>query len=266
MLGTPEESFAELPLYCHNLKVKNQGTITHIGTDDEDRFEIFFTIGAVIRTIVLHMRPLIIIDGAHIKGEFFGTMYLADVMDGNNNILPLAYRVGKFKTFRSSDWFLRKLKECIIGKQDHLTIISDGAVYIALAIKNVFPNALHACKAYRISDFEESFSTLRDWLPSIANKLDMIGLEKWARFHFPDKRPSWCNTIENRIIPGPAGILQLAQLHKTSEIREGGHNGEMSSQEYVRKITEEASEDDHFTRGPRLSAVQYLAAEGSITI
>ncbi|GJX56972.1 hypothetical protein Tco_0286869 [Tanacetum coccineum] len=67
-----------------------------------------------------------------------------------------------------------------------------------------------------------------------------------------------------RIIPGPAGILQLAQLRKTSEIREGGHNGEMLTQEYVRKITEEASEDDHFTRGPWLSAVQYLAAEGSI--
>nr|GEV82126.1 hypothetical protein [Tanacetum cinerariifolium] len=68
-----------------------------------------------------------------------------------------------------------------------------------------------------------------------------------------------------RIIPGPAGILQLAQLRKASEIREGGHNGEMSTQEYVRKITEEASKDDHFTRGSWLSAVQYLAAGGSIT-
>nr|GEW23117.1 hypothetical protein [Tanacetum cinerariifolium]GEX18542.1 hypothetical protein [Tanacetum cinerariifolium] len=66
------------------------------------------------------------------------------------------------------------------------------------------------------------------------------------------------------VISGPAGILQLAQLRKTSEIKEGGHNGEMSTQEYVRKITEEASEDDHFTRGPWLSAVQYLAAEGGI--
>ncbi|GJR94062.1 calcium uniporter protein [Tanacetum coccineum] len=126
--GTPQESFSELPLYCHNLKLKNQGTITHIETDDEDRFEIFFlAIGAVIRTFVLHMRPLIIIDGAHLKGEFLGTMYLAVAMDGNNQILPLAYGVGKSETFRSWDWFLTKLKECIIGKQDHLTIISDGA-------------------------------------------------------------------------------------------------------------------------------------------
>ncbi|GJV07794.1 transmembrane 9 superfamily member 11-like protein [Tanacetum coccineum] len=137
-------------------------------------------------------------------------MYLAVAMDGNNQILPLAYGVGKSETFRSWDWFLRKLKECIIGKQDNLTIISDGAVSIASAIKNVFPNAFHgrccrhllmnlrekcprfiskeelfwkACKAYRIS----RFSTLRNWLPSVANKLDMIGLAKWARVHFPDE-------------------------------------------------------------------------------
>nr|GFB40265.1 hypothetical protein [Tanacetum cinerariifolium] len=120
------------------------------------------------------MRPFIIIDGAHLKGEFLGTM------DGNNQILSLAYGVGKSETFRSWDWFLRKLKECIICKQDHVTIISDGAVSIVLAIKNVFTNAFHG-RCY----FEERFSTLRDWLPSIANKLDMIGLEKWARVPFP---------------------------------------------------------------------------------
>ncbi|GKC32467.1 transmembrane 9 superfamily member 11-like protein [Tanacetum coccineum] len=490
--GTHEESFAELPLYFHNLKLKNQGTITHIETNDEDRFEIFFlVVGSMIRTFVLHMRLLIIIDGAHLKGKFLGTMYLAVAMDGNNQILPLAYGVGKSETFRSWDWFLTKLKECIIGKQDHLTIISDGAVSIASAIKNVFPNAFHgrccrhllmnlrekcprfiskeelfwkACKAYRISDFEERFSTLRDWLPSIANKLDMIGLEKWARVHFPGMRYNYmtsnsaesvnalsrhsrklpiCMMIDwfikslqqwyfehrqtadehkheltpwaeaklaqriaksatwtvrpaanylynvvdyyknatvdlntrtcscgqwqlsglpcghliavmrhlrqssanqfafscfktsvwrasyneviydvghpsewdkpdgliivlppvmdkrlpgrprnrdrfrskgeqitqksctrcfkgghNRrdcpIIPSRASILQLAQLRKISEIREGGHNDEMSTQEYVKRITEEASEDDHFTRGPWLSMVPYLVVEGSI--
>nr|GEV77156.1 hypothetical protein [Tanacetum cinerariifolium] len=105
---------------------------------------------------------------------------------------------------------------------------------------------------------------------------------KYFRIGKPEKRPSWCSTIENSyeisqqnthpiggdnavsIIPGPAGILQLAQLRKTAEIREGGHNCEMLTQEYVRRITEEASDDDHFTRGPWLSAVQYLAVEGSI--
>ncbi|GJZ97435.1 putative reverse transcriptase domain-containing protein [Tanacetum coccineum] len=90
-------------------------TITHIEIEDEDRFEIFF----------LAMGAAVI------------------AMDDNNHILPLAYGVGKSETFRSWDWFLTKLKECIIGKQDNLTIISDGAGSIALAIKNVFPDAFH---------------------------------------------------------------------------------------------------------------------------
>nr|GEU69692.1 hypothetical protein [Tanacetum cinerariifolium] len=69
-----------------------------------------------------------------------------------------------------------------------------------------------------------------------------------------------------RIMPGPAGILQAAKLCKTTEIMEGSHNCEMPTREYVRKITEEASEDDHFTYDPWHSAVQYVAVEGSIII
>nr|GEZ74738.1 hypothetical protein [Tanacetum cinerariifolium] len=49
----PEESFAELPLYCHNLKVKNPWTITHIEPHDQDRFEIFF-LQSVPRHLMRH--------------------------------------------------------------------------------------------------------------------------------------------------------------------------------------------------------------------
>ena len=50
-----------------------------------------------IRTFVNHTRPVIIIDGAHLKGAYLGTNLMAVAMDGNNDILPLAYgvRVGE---------------------------------------------------------------------------------------------------------------------------------------------------------------------------
>ncbi|GJX30720.1 transposase, MuDR, MULE transposase domain protein [Tanacetum coccineum] len=41
-----------------------------------------------------------------------------------------------------------------------------------------------------------------------------------------------------------------------------GHENVMPTQEYVRKITEDASKDDHFIGGPWLRAVVYLHAEG----
>nr|GEZ85552.1 hypothetical protein [Tanacetum cinerariifolium] len=131
-------------------------------------FDLKKKVGAAIRTFVSHVRPLIVIDGAHRKGEFFGTMYLAVAIDFNNQISPLAYGVGKSKTFRSWDWFLRKLKECIIGKQNNLTIISDGAVSIASAINNVFSNPFNGrCCRHLLMN-------LREKCPRFINKEELF--------------------------------------------------------------------------------------------
>ncbi|GJU25263.1 hypothetical protein Tco_1163884 [Tanacetum coccineum] len=46
--GCPEASFAQLPYYCHNLKLTNDGTVTHIETDDEDRFKMVFIAFGVV--------------------------------------------------------------------------------------------------------------------------------------------------------------------------------------------------------------------------
>ncbi|GJU82231.1 putative reverse transcriptase domain-containing protein [Tanacetum coccineum] len=200
----------------------------------------FWNMPPLLKTPVLDIKK---------KGEFLGTMYLAVAMDGSNQILPLAYRVGNSETFKSWDWFLTKLKECIIGKQDHLTIIFDGDVFIASAIKNVFPNAFHGRCRHLLMNLREKCP--RFIMPLI--NLIRVVLKSGQEF----TSPHW-------IIPSRASILQLAQLRKISEIREGGHNDEMSTQEYVKRITEEASEDDHFTRGPWLSMVPYLVVEGSI--
>ncbi|GJT71808.1 hypothetical protein Tco_1031094 [Tanacetum coccineum] len=66
-------------------------------------------------------------------------------------------------------------------------------------------------------------------------------------------------------MPGLAGILQTMKLRKTTEIREDAHECVISTQEYARKIIEDASEDDHFMRGPWFSVVQDLDVEGGIT-
>nr|GEZ89374.1 hypothetical protein [Tanacetum cinerariifolium] len=75
-----------------------------------------------------------------------------------------------------------------------------------------------------------------------------------------------CEMHNDLIIHDPAGILQAAKLRKTTEIREGSYDYEIPTQEYVREIVEDTSKDNHFTRGPWLSTVQYLAAEGGIII
>ncbi|GJT77061.1 hypothetical protein Tco_1043786 [Tanacetum coccineum] len=50
-----------------------------------------------------------------------------------------------------------------------------------------------------------------------------------------------------RIIPGRAGIFQMAKLHKLVDTREGGEESVMSTQDYIIKVIEDVDEDDDFT-------------------
>ncbi|GJY85626.1 hypothetical protein Tco_0499652 [Tanacetum coccineum] len=67
-----------------------------------------------------------------------------------------------------------------------------------------------------------------------------------------------------RIIPGPAGIVQTAKLHKLVNTWEGEVESIMSTQEYIRKVNEDVGEDDDFIRAPWLSAIDYINVDGGI--
>ncbi|GKB70546.1 transposase, MuDR, MULE transposase domain protein [Tanacetum coccineum] len=125
------------------LKTQIDGTVTHIKTDDEDRFKmVFIAFGVVIRSFKYHMRPLIIIDATHLKGSYLGTNLLTIGIDGNNQIIPIATGVSQGETGPSWTRFLSKLKECI-GEIPNLTIISDRHAAILSSCEVVFPNAFH---------------------------------------------------------------------------------------------------------------------------
>jgi hypothetical protein len=48
--GTPESNFADLPLFCHMIMEKNDGTVALMSTDNDDRFKyLFLSFGQCIR-------------------------------------------------------------------------------------------------------------------------------------------------------------------------------------------------------------------------
>ncbi|GJU90406.1 transposase, MuDR, MULE transposase domain protein [Tanacetum coccineum] len=207
--GFPMASFAQLPYYCHNLELTNDGTVTHIETDDEDRFKmVFIAFGVVIWSFKYHMRPLIIIDAAHLKGRYEGTNMLSVGIDGNNQIIPIATGVSQGEIVPSWTWFLSKLKECI-GEIPNLTIISDRHAAILSSCEAVFPNVFHGyccrhlmmnfklksikmqcvfwkmCKAYTVEDFRMAINELRSKRPDVYEKLIEAGVERWYRAYYP---------------------------------------------------------------------------------
>ncbi|PWA73602.1 hypothetical protein CTI12_AA259110 [Artemisia annua] len=67
---------------------------------------------------------------------------------------------------------------------------------------------------------------------------------------------------EVRIIPGPAGIVQLAKRHKQADISEGRQERVISTQEYIRTVLEDVEVDEDFSHGPWLSTVDFVNANG----
>ncbi|GJV81191.1 ribonuclease H-like domain-containing protein [Tanacetum coccineum] len=67
-----------------------------------------------------------------------------------------------------------------------------------------------------------------------------------------------------RIIPGPAGIVQLAKIRKQSDIHEGADDSVLSTQEYMKQVVEDVGEDEDFNSGPWVGATEYVKANGGI--
>lgn len=144
-----------------------------------------------IRTFLTHLRRVLVIDAAHLKGRYLGTMFLVVAMDANNNIVPITFRVGRSETGEEWTWFLSMLKECI-GQPEGLVFMSDRAASISATISAVFPTAHHAlccrhlemnvkssdkrikiykmtywkaCKAYTVREFDRYMNALRVNVP-----------------------------------------------------------------------------------------------------
>ncbi|GKD80914.1 hypothetical protein Tco_1347753 [Tanacetum coccineum] len=67
-----------------------------------------------------------------------------------------------------------------------------------------------------------------------------------------------------RIIPSPAGIVQAAKLLKQIDIQDGREGCVMSTQEYIKKVVEDVSENEDFKSGSWVNATEYVNANDGI--
>ncbi|XP_038701808.1 uncharacterized protein LOC119998528 [Tripterygium wilfordii] len=206
--GMPEDSFSYLPCYCAELEKNNPGTITYIESDHENKFKYFFmALGASFRGFRSAMRPIIDVDGTHLKGKYMGLLFVAATQDGNKKIYPVAF--GKLRVALALEDF------------SELSLISDRHKNIERGVSLVFPESYHghcmhhikqsmkakkiddvvfpiyfkAAKAYRISDFEHLMTQICGFEGGKAHKyLKDVGFNKWSRAHFPGYRYSILTT------------------------------------------------------------------------
>ena len=84
------------------LEKENPGTVTKLLMDEENRFEyVFMSLDSSIIGFKECCRPVIVIDGTHLKGKFRDILFVTAAKDGNEQIYPIAFGVGNKENDRS---------------------------------------------------------------------------------------------------------------------------------------------------------------------
>lgn len=204
--GDFETSYNRLVPYLYLLKQRNADTFYDVSCTSDGVFcHMFLALGQSIHAFENYLRPVIVIDGTHLKGKNKGILFVAVTKDGNEQIFPLAIGLGPIENDESWTWFLANLRRCY-PTPDELIIVSDQHKSITNAVQNIYPNVPHgscfhhlqknltpygqhvaalfksAAYAYRVETFEKHFSDLQVLSPDGAHKrLSDIGVERWAR-------------------------------------------------------------------------------------
>ena len=83
------------------------------------------------------MLPVISVDGTFLTGKYKGMILTAIGVDGNNQILPLAIAFVESENFDSWLWFLRHLKEGVVGARPDVCVIHDRHPGMMKAIRKL---------------------------------------------------------------------------------------------------------------------------------
>ncbi|KAK2646767.1 hypothetical protein Ddye_021962 [Dipteronia dyeriana] len=179
--GTHEETFQLLPSFGYVLEQKNPGTITDLQCDKDGKFLLFFmSIGASLREFRTCMRPVIAVDGTHLKGRFQGTMFVTTTQDGNEHVYPIAFghvsieagisKVFPYATHTICCWhFAENIKKQFYRK-DVATIMEKAA------------------RAYTKFEYNRHIEELRNLHQNVYDYVIDAGPHKWSRVHCPERR------------------------------------------------------------------------------
>ncbi|KAK6796377.1 hypothetical protein RDI58_004078 [Solanum bulbocastanum] len=91
--GTPSGSYGKLPSYLYILDTTYPGSHIAMKKIDENQFlYLFISLFPFIKGFE-SCRPIIVVDGSHLRGMYNGIFVSTSTVDGAGNILPLPYGI-----------------------------------------------------------------------------------------------------------------------------------------------------------------------------
>ncbi|KAM0886359.1 hypothetical protein ACQ4PT_029736 [Festuca glaucescens] len=137
-------------LTCNKVKVGDK-TEDHLAT-------LYWSYDALKRGFLRGCRPLICVDGCHIKTRYKGQLLTVVGIDPNDCIYPITFGLVEVECTSSWEWFLTTLRDDLnITNTSPWTIISDKQKGLIKAVTKVFPDAEHRfCVRHLYQNFQKA--------------------------------------------------------------------------------------------------------------
>lgn len=135
-------SIAQLPKYMKELQAMNPGTAIfwrHHSQSNTGTYifgYVFWSFGPVIEAF-RHMRPVICVDGTHMRGPYKSKLLTAIGINADNRYLPLAFALVDEENNESWSWFMTQLRVHVCPNIFGICVISDRHKGIINAMNNL---------------------------------------------------------------------------------------------------------------------------------
>ena len=211
--GDEVAQFNKLWDYAGEVRRSNPGSSIFMKLKDGHFSSLYYSLYACKKGFMAAYRPIICIDGCHIKTKFGGQLFTAVGLDPNDCIYPISIAYVEVEDTKTWKWFLQTLKEDLgITNTAPWTIMSDRQKGLINAVAAEFPDSQHRfcvrhlyqnfnkqfkgevlknklwaiARSYNISEWKKNMDEMRELNIEAYEYLEAIEPSAWCRAHFSE--------------------------------------------------------------------------------
>ena len=118
--GSFKEQYKRIFDYANEILTRNPGSIVQVKVEPNETlqgpiFRRFYVCLKACKDSFVSCRPIIVLDGAFLKGKYCGEMLTAVGRDANDQMLPIAYAIVEVENKATWKWFIELLVEDLGG-------------------------------------------------------------------------------------------------------------------------------------------------------